>query len=164
MTDRLQELLQREGLTAAKFASVLGVQPSAISHLLSGRNKPGYDFICRFMMAFPRYNIEWLLLGKQPILKDEQPTSPAIAAVDKAKQEAEPAQPQPTVHKHEPEAPTLFTNEADNVMPIQTIDKSSNCVADNKGKAFEKQQESYPQPKQIVILYDDSTFKAYDPR
>lgn len=71
MTDRLQVILQREGITAAKFASALGVQPSALSHLLSGRNKPSYDFITRFIMAYPAYNIEWLLVGKQPMLKAE---------------------------------------------------------------------------------------------
>lgn len=70
MTDRLQVILQREGITAAKFASALGVQPSALSHLLSGRNKPSYDFITRFIMAYPAYNIEWLLVGKQPMLKE----------------------------------------------------------------------------------------------
>lgn len=71
MTDRLQVILQREGITAAKFASALGVQPSALSHLLSGRNKPSYDFITRFIMAYPAYNIEWLLVGKQPMLKED---------------------------------------------------------------------------------------------
>ena len=86
MTDRLQVILQREGITAAKFASALGVQPSALSHLLSGRNKPSYDFITRFIMAYPAYNIEWLLVGKQPMLKEDiaqtESKAPAATVID----------------------------------------------------------------------------------
>lgn len=86
MTDRLQVILQREGITAAKFASALGVQPSALSHLLSGRNKPSYDFITRFIMVYPAYNIEWLLVGKQPMLKEDiaqtESKAPAATTID----------------------------------------------------------------------------------
>ncbi len=82
MIDRLQMVMEREGLTAGKFAAALGVQPSAISHILSGRNKPGYDIMCRFAMAFPAYNLEWLLIGKQPMIKEQYADIATIAPIN----------------------------------------------------------------------------------
>ncbi len=64
MKDRLQLILQMEKLTPKKFADVLGVRPSTISHLLSGRNNPGYDFITGVLSKFPLISPDWLLLGK----------------------------------------------------------------------------------------------------
>ena len=63
MNSRLQQFLDLEKLSAARFAEIMGLQRSGISHLLSGRNKPGYDFITRFLKHFPQINAEWFLLG-----------------------------------------------------------------------------------------------------
>lgn len=63
MKERIAQLLHEEGLTASKFAEVVGVQPSGISHILSGRNKPGYDLIVRIISCFPYIDPDWLLLG-----------------------------------------------------------------------------------------------------
>ncbi len=75
MNTRLQILMSRENLSASKLANFIGVQPSAISHILSGRNKPSYDFILRLATAFPAYSLEWLLLGTEPMLKAEHNVS-----------------------------------------------------------------------------------------
>ena len=45
MKDRLHKIMEAEGLSPAKFADEIGVQRSSISHIISGRNKPSYDFI-----------------------------------------------------------------------------------------------------------------------
>lgn len=57
-------------MSANKFARLLSVQPSAVSHILSGRNKPGYDFICSLINHFPQYNPEWILIGTGEMYKD----------------------------------------------------------------------------------------------
>lgn len=67
MKDRLQELMRLEGLTSAKIAEIAAVQPSAISHILSGRNNPGFDFISNILKTFPNLNARWFLLGEPPI-------------------------------------------------------------------------------------------------
>lgn len=64
MNRRLQQFLDLEQLSPARLADILGIQRSGISHILSGRNKPSYDFITRFLAKFPNINPEWLLLGK----------------------------------------------------------------------------------------------------
>lgn len=64
MNSRLQQFLELENLTPARLADMLGVQRSGLSHILSGRNKPGYDFINKLLLKFPAINAEWLLTGK----------------------------------------------------------------------------------------------------
>lgn len=56
-------------LSPGKLASMIGVQRSGISHILSGRNKPSLDFIEKFLKAFPAVNAEWLITGKGPMMK-----------------------------------------------------------------------------------------------
>lgn len=64
MKDRLVQLLDLEQLSPSKFADIIGVQRSSVSHVLSGRNKPSFDFLQKTLKAFPGLNAEWLILGK----------------------------------------------------------------------------------------------------
>ena len=41
-----------------KFANMIEVNPSAISHLLKGRNKPGYDVLVNIAKVFPDISME----------------------------------------------------------------------------------------------------------
>ena len=64
MKDRIQQILREKALSSVKFAEILEVQPSSISHLLSGRNNPNFDFISKLLIRFPDINPDWLILGK----------------------------------------------------------------------------------------------------
>lgn len=64
MKERLQTILNLEKLSAAQMASLLMIQRSTLSNLLSGRNNPSYDFILAIMTKLPNLNIEWLLRGE----------------------------------------------------------------------------------------------------
>lgn len=64
MKDRLQTILNLEKLSAAQMASLLMIQRSTLSNLLSGRNNPSFDFILAIMTKLPNLNIEWLLRGE----------------------------------------------------------------------------------------------------
>ncbi|MCH7658953.1 MAG: helix-turn-helix transcriptional regulator [Bacteroidetes bacterium] len=61
---RLRLLLGEEALTSSQFAKIVGYRPSSISHILSGRNKPGFDFIQEILKKFEKINPEWLILGR----------------------------------------------------------------------------------------------------
>jgi transcriptional regulator with XRE-family HTH domain len=72
IASRLQVIFEREGISASIFADRIGVQRSAISHILSGRNKPGFDLLQKIIAKFPTINTEWLITGlgdpyKQPV-------------------------------------------------------------------------------------------------
>ncbi|MCD6566966.1 MAG: helix-turn-helix transcriptional regulator [Bacteroidales bacterium] len=66
---RLRLLLENEGLTSSQFAKIVGYRPSSISHILSGRNKPGFDFIQEILKKFDTINPEWLILGHGEMYK-----------------------------------------------------------------------------------------------
>ena len=64
MKERLIQLLDLEQLSPSKFADIIGVQRSSISHVISGRNKPSFDFLQKTLKAFPGLNASWLMLGE----------------------------------------------------------------------------------------------------
>ncbi len=64
ISKRLKEWLNKRELSASKFAEILGVQKSSISHILSGRNKPSFDFLQKFKEHFPDLDLEWFITGK----------------------------------------------------------------------------------------------------
>lgn len=64
MQERFKQLLDEKGLTATKFAAVIKVNASAMSHILNGRSKPGFDVLDKIAQAFPDVNLNWLISGK----------------------------------------------------------------------------------------------------
>jgi transcriptional regulator with XRE-family HTH domain len=71
MVDRIQEILDRYDLTAARLADQLDVPRSTISHILSERNKPSLDFIQKVLANFPEINARWLVKGEGKIFDDD---------------------------------------------------------------------------------------------
>jgi transcriptional regulator with XRE-family HTH domain len=61
MDQKLRILMQNENLTASKLAEILEVKPAAVSHILSGRNKPSFELLCKIVNRFPHINPYWLL-------------------------------------------------------------------------------------------------------
>ncbi|NOY36868.1 MAG: helix-turn-helix transcriptional regulator [Chlorobi bacterium] len=95
MKDRLIRFMQSMDISSGQLADRIGVQRSGISHLLSGRNKPSYDFIQKLLHAFPSVNAEWLITGNGPMMKtgqqpglfsdtDENPPKPVAASGEKS--------------------------------------------------------------------------------
>lgn len=75
-------IMESHKLNAGSFADKIGVQRSNVSHVLSGRNKPSFDFVEKLLLAFPRVSAEWLFTGRQveKELKDiEYSVSPEIS-------------------------------------------------------------------------------------
>lgn len=71
MKERLAELMRAYELTAGRFAEALGVQASSISHLLSGRNNPNFEFIVKLFERFPNVSPDWFLRGEGTMLRSE---------------------------------------------------------------------------------------------
>lgn len=65
ISNRIQELIRKNQLNAAKFADRIGVQRSNLSHVLTGRNKPGLDFIEKVLLEFPDIDANWLISGNK---------------------------------------------------------------------------------------------------
>ncbi len=43
---------------------MIKVNASAMSHILNGRSKPGFDVLDKIAQAFPDVNLNWLISGK----------------------------------------------------------------------------------------------------
>lgn len=64
MTERLLRFLAAENITQSQLADTLGVARASISHIVSGRNKPGYDFFEKMASHYPALSLEWLIAGR----------------------------------------------------------------------------------------------------
>lgn len=72
MNERLIQFLKVHNLTSTRLADQIGVQRSSISHVVSGRNKPSYDFIYKFLQHFPRVNPRWLIMGEGSMYENQE--------------------------------------------------------------------------------------------
>jgi transcriptional regulator with XRE-family HTH domain len=73
--ERIQVILKMHQLSPSMFADKIGVQRSSVSHVLSGRNKPGLDFLEKILVHFPRVNAHWLITGKITDVKNAEKES-----------------------------------------------------------------------------------------
>jgi transcriptional regulator with XRE-family HTH domain len=79
MNKRLQQFLAAENISQSKFAETLGVARAGVSHVLSGRNKPGFEFLDSLARNYPALSLEWLISGRGRMYKDgRQGESPQI--------------------------------------------------------------------------------------
>ncbi len=131
--------MQAEGLNALRFAEKLEVQPSSISHILSGRNKPSFDFIEKLLSKYPKLNPDWLLLGNGDMYRSLLPQSEPLL---------------PELFPDEPEdiPNEKKSHEKERITNVKEIDNKTDI--DN---AVQKNKEI----DRIVILYNDGTFRDY---
>ena len=89
MIDRINLLMKAKNVTAKQFAEEIGIQPSGMSHILSGRNNPSLDFVMKVVKRWPEVNINWLMFGKGemyatvPLNVAEHPTSETVQQTER---------------------------------------------------------------------------------
>ena len=140
MKDRIAHIIRAKNLTAAEFALRLGIQPSNISHLLSGRNNPSLDFVKKLKETFPEYNLDWIIFGSGPVTVSEPFVEPAPIGQIPAMEEQEKSE------EHLSEG-SLFSQPEDVDVPVKQFVSSTDSVL-----------------KQIVLVYSDNTFELISPR
>ena len=192
MEERIRLIIKSKNITAASFADRIGVQRSAISHVLSGRNNPSLDFIQRILKAFPEINAEWLIGGKGEMRKD---LIELFSEHMKSTEGAVAVQTQKEVKV----APTLFDIPVEKESHSLSVDKTQDVLRrltlesdENKGvtaklpvvspmenssmlstrsesnipdqsKDVEKISKSEKDVDRIVVFYKDRTFREYKP-
>ena len=75
MNDRLLKFLAAENISQAQFADTIGVARASVSHIIAGRNKPGFEFLERMARCYPGLNLEWLITGKGRMYRAESEES-----------------------------------------------------------------------------------------
>jgi transcriptional regulator with XRE-family HTH domain len=140
MKDRIAHIIRAKNLTAAEFALRLGIQPSNISHLLSGRNNPSLDFVKKLKETFPEYSLDWIVFGRGPITVSEPfPDVTPIQAV--------PTTPVVEQSVESMGTGTLFDQPVEVVTPPAVPTTSLSTTL-----------------KQIILVYSDGTFEQISPR
>ncbi len=71
---RIEQLKEYLALSNSEFSAKIEVQPSALSHIFSERNRPSIDFVLKIKKAFPVISLDWLLLGEGPIEEEKEPS------------------------------------------------------------------------------------------
>lgn len=146
--DRLLHILRAKNLTATQFAELMQIQPSNVSHLLSGRNKPSLDFLIKLKEIFPEYNYEWIILGKKPITTNDSNFFSKENDLDKVEM----------IHYDD----NVEDTDKDNLQKSQDLN-----INDNPVDAIIPKTTRVASPndlKQIIYVYDDHTFEVYNLR
>ena len=152
MNNRLKQFLAAENITQSQFADKIDVVRASVSHVLSGRNNPSYEFIKAIIANYPTLNIEWLMFGKGKMYKGSeelpQPHNPVEYHEDllfndlytEDSHDEEPALPlaEPEVS---PAAPTI---------PATLL----KALTENTQSTVKQRKVS-----KIIVLFDDGTYQ-----
>lgn len=76
--ERIIEIMGHEDLASSKFADTIGIQRSAMSHIMSGRNKPSLDVVQKILERFTYVDSDWLLTGKGEMVRANVSVEPPI--------------------------------------------------------------------------------------
>jgi len=106
--DRILKILNTENISSSKFADILGVQRSNISHILSGRNNPGLDFLQKVLNKFPGISPEWLIVGKGEMFKQIKQTELNFGSSQEPVQQSEKKDVETFQHHKEMEIPNVI--------------------------------------------------------
>lgn len=65
--ERIEKVMQLEGMNSAVFAAAINIQGSTLSHILNGRNNPSLSVLQSILNRFPNISPEWLIMGQGSI-------------------------------------------------------------------------------------------------
>ncbi len=147
MKERIAIIMDRENLSPTKLAEILKIQPSNVSHLLSGRNKPSFELMGKVFEAFPHISADWFITGKGEYLK--------LNTVNSS-----PSKPQSLFNENS------FVISVNNTKPTEPTD-NTNIVEPaprELPKEIEIPQLLISKASRVIIFYDDNSFEDFIPR
>ncbi len=146
MKEKLQALLKSEGLKSSQLAEILEINPAGISHILAGRNRPGFDLLQKILRRFPQINPDWLLLDSEQMYRNTAATFPAHTP--------------PTT---EPMLSGLFASDSTSNRQTPASTEKIGCTPTST--SAEPRETIVPGNgiERIVVLYADGTFKSFVP-
>ncbi len=119
MKNRIKKLIEKENVTSAQFAEYIGISPSSLHHIVSGRNNPSLEVIQKILNRFEYLNALWLITGEGEAYKTMEQAS--LFSEDEIPQKT------PVKKTKKEQVNTLITNDK----PIEKI------VVFYKDKTFE---------------------------
>ncbi|RLD51977.1 MAG: transcriptional regulator [Bacteroidetes bacterium] len=146
MKDRIKKIIEHENISYSKFADLVGIQRSGVSHLINGRNNPSLEVIQKILEAFDYINTDWLLLGKGKIINDDKIETQGNLFSDTPNNED--------------------VKLSDKILDDNNSNSEKNLTNDTVKNILIDSQEDKISTKQIVkivIFYSDKTFSDFYP-
>ena len=156
MKERLLQLLDMEHLTPSKFADLIGVQRSSVSHILSGRNKPSYDFLHKTLTTFPGLKADWLMMGEGHMYEHMGRESSNLFD-----------QPIESINNND-----ISEVHRGDELGLDEIEHNTDSESSLKQAETQDTQKTDPKPEflsesrkiiQVMLFYDDDTFTTFRP-
>lgn len=148
MKDRIRLIMEKENLTPAKFADMVGINRAVISHILNGRNNPSLDVVTKILGDLDYINPEWLINGTGNMYKNGIDPESIRKEPDLFNQrEIFPGESKRSAENHED---TSLNNQE--VSTQHTENKQVASVSKHEKKIT-----------QIIIYYNDNTFERFNP-
>ena len=146
MKERILSFLHSENKSYAQFAEEIGVQPSGISHILSGRNNPSLDFIIKMLQKYPLLSAEWLLFGQGAMYK--YVAQPTLFDTE------------PDIEPNKPLVPPGDTQ--DRVVAQKSLEETESALnsQDYAGHLVDRGDKTLIK---VLLFYSDKTFNEYFP-
>lgn len=156
MREKLLDLMKNEGLKPSQLAEQLEINPAGISHILAGRNKPGFDLLQKILRRFPRINPDWLLLDSDKMYRDEYPAASSGQQISRTTA----AQTTPPESDND-----LFTPTLPGGLRADRADEKQMTADGHDGSATQFPPALFGKAniKRVVVLYDDQTFESFTP-
>ncbi len=149
MKNRIQQIMEREGMTPGRFADSIGIQRSALSHILNGRNNPSLDVIMKILSRFDYLSTDWLMFDKGPMFKHQ---------IKKEQQDT---------HLPEPaQEPRSYHDDFDFAMDTDATEASTNPVKQDDAFISDitiRSNDPRRRVARIMIFYSDNTFDNFIP-
>lgn len=142
MKERIIKIMECERMGQAQFASAIGIQRAAMSHIISGRNNPSLDVMTKILHRYPQINPDWLLLGKGEMLRDN---TPAMVPADNIAKNPPQIQVVPEGHQELPFQESRKELENSEKTWAVSVEKSSKTVS------------------KIMVFYSDNTYDTFVP-
>ena len=142
MKERIIKLMECERMGQAQFASAIGIQRAAMSHIISGRNNPSLDVMTKILHRYPQINPDWLLLGKGEMLRDN---TPAMEPADNIAKIPPQIQVVPEGHQELPFQESRKELDNSEKTWAVSVEKSSKTVS------------------KIMVFYSDNTYDTFVP-
>jgi transcriptional regulator with XRE-family HTH domain len=149
MRERIIKFIEAENLSAAEFADRIGVQRSSVSHVLNGRNNPGFSFIQKILDQFPKLDARWLLTGEGGMVRmTEKPLSKNLPNEN-------------LFNFNQTEAKQTTQKQPESKLE-QTINKDERPQSSSVIPSAAVQNEE-KKVSRVLIFYDDQTFEDFRP-
>jgi transcriptional regulator with XRE-family HTH domain len=157
--ERIDKVMQMEGMNSAVFANAIGIQGSTLSHILNGRNNPSLLVLQNILNRFPNISPEWLIMGQGPIerISKQSQTPTLFDSLDES------------VTKSTTSENISVENSVSTFLPIQQKNQISAEIPVHLIPAQLSRSDEAPKNEvqsksvsRIIVYYTDNTFQEFE--